>query len=79
MTDAALTDDVEAAYERQVETVAQRLLKEIKDSDEAPIGDVLTRIQDELQVSRAVARDALVQLLYSGAIELTEERHVVQG
>lgn len=77
MTDATLTEELEADYDRQVREVAVRLLELVTERTGEPMVDLLEALHQDSDVSRALAREALVHLLYTGSVVLTEDRHLV--
>jgi DNA-binding GntR family transcriptional regulator len=72
----APVDPVELEHERRVEEVA-RILEDAIRSSGGPIAEVVTRLHEQLDVSAALVREALVRLLYSGVVALTEDRRLI--
>lgn len=75
----AVTDDVEVQYEHEVDKVAEVLTEVVREAYDAPLSAVLKEVHRQVDVNPAIVREALVQLLYSGVIQLTEDRRLVQG
>jgi DNA-binding FadR family transcriptional regulator len=77
MSDLAVDDEVQAEYERQVEKVAAEVLKIVQGSGQG-VGllEVLSEAHGRFGVSRAVLREAILGLLYTGVLALTEEHQL---
>jgi hypothetical protein len=70
-------DKLEAAHEAQVAAVAEYLVDKIRGAQRMGLAEIVVAVQHERHVSPGVVREAISDLLYTGRVALTEDRHLL--